>query len=139
VNGKPESVYHIKYAYSADGLDWHRDNLSCIHPLKPNEANARPTVIEERGTFKMWFCYRGNEDFRDGIDSYRIGYAEASAAQPTVWRRNDRQAGITCGPEDFDDKMQAYPAVIDVGSKRYLFYNGNGFGVNGMCCAVWND
>jgi len=86
----------------------------------------------------MWFCYRGSQDFRDGKDSYRIGYAETSASEPTKWKRNDERAGIVGGgPESFDQTMQAYPAVIDVDRKRYLFYSGNGFGAEGICCAIW--
>ncbi len=137
INGKPESLYHIKYAHSKNGLDWQRDNISCIIPLTPYEANARPTVIADSDTLKMWFCYRGSHDFRDGTDSYRIGYAEANSEKPFEWIRKDALAGIAPGPDNYDDKMQAYPAVIEVDGKRYLFYNGNGFGSGGFCCAVW--
>ncbi len=77
VNDKPESVYHIKYAWSENGRDWQRENTSCILPVKDTEANARPTVLVEDGKFKMWFTHRGSSDFRDGSDSYRLGYAEA--------------------------------------------------------------
>ena len=137
VKDKLESLYHIKYASSSNGIDWKRENISCISPCDLEEANAKPTVTEEGGLFKMWFCYRGSKDFRDGVDSYKIGYAEAPSSNPTKWERKDSLAGISCGPEPYDDKMQAYPSVIDVDGKRYLFYNGNGFGVSGFCCAVW--
>lgn len=139
VNGKPESLYHIKYAYSKDAIVWSRENVSCVHVLHPDEANARPSVVLDGDTWKMWFCYRGSADFRDGKDSYRIGYAEAPVAVPTCWHRDDASAGIACGPEPFDEKMQAYPCVCDVDGRRYLFYNGNGFGVDGFCCAEWFD
>lgn len=139
VDGKPESVYHIKYAHSTDGLEWHRDNQSCIIPLTKEEANARPSVVQDSEILKMWFCYRGSHDFRDGLDSYRIGYAEADLKNPTQWSRCDRSAGIECGPEDYDDRMQAYPSVIDIDEQRFLFYNGNGFGFNGFCGAVWQE
>ncbi|MCK5231555.1 MAG: hypothetical protein KAR13_14875, partial [Desulfobulbaceae bacterium] len=139
VNGKPESVYHIKYGYSTDGIKWHRDNQSCILPLTKKEANARPSIIQDGETLKMWFCYRGSQDFVDGDDSYRIGYAKAQANEPTRWIRKDQFAGIFCGPEDYDDKMQAYPAVLDSDGQRFLFYNGNSFGFYGFCCAVWQE
>jgi hypothetical protein len=137
VDGKPESLYHIKYAHSSDGIEWQRKNESCILPVNKDEANARPTVIKEGTKLKMWFCYRGSIDFRNGQNSYRLGYAEADISNPTHWKRKDREAGISCGPEDFDNAMQAYPAVLDIAQKRYLFYNGNGFGINGFCCALW--
>ena len=136
-DGKPESLYHIKYAFSDNGIDWHRENVSCIEPLKRQEANAKPSVLRDGDILRMWFCYRGSSDFRDGLDSYRIGYAEATIDNPSQWVRDDTKAGISCGPEGFDDKMQAYPSVIDVEGKIYLFYNGNGFGYGGFCCAFW--
>ena len=139
VDGKPESVYHIKYGSSSDGINWKRDNVSCILPLNKEEANARPTVIEEEGLWKMWFTFRGSRDFRDGLDSYRIGYAEAPIESPTQWKRLDVDSGIKPGPESFDNLMQAYPSVLVDGNKKWLFYNGNGFGYSGFCCAVWES
>jgi predicted GH43/DUF377 family glycosyl hydrolase len=139
VGGKQESVYHIKYATSDNGIDWHQTNESCIIPLHEEEANARPSVILEDGKLKMWFTYRGSRDFRDGPDSYRIGYAEARPNRPSEWHRMDERSGIIPGPEKFDNLMQAYPAVIQISKKKYLFYNGNGFGYTGVCCAEWID
>lgn len=139
LNDKPESVYHIKYAKSNDGLNWDRDNVSCIYPLNEEEANARPTVIKEDGKFKMWFTYRGSKDFRDGPESYRIGYAEADLNTPEKWIRNDSKSGIDVGVNEYDKLMQAYPSVLKVGDKKLLYYNGNGFGVNGFCLAISND
>lgn len=135
VNDTPESLYEIKYAYSTDGIVWQRDNVTCIPPLTPQEANARPTVIKENGKYKMWFSYRGSKDFRDGRDSYRIGYAKAD--DPVNWVRNDTISGIAHSGEAWDEKMQAYPAIVEFGRNRYMFYNGNGFGVAGFGCAVW--
>lgn len=135
VNGKPESVYHIKYATSQDGLNWSRQNESSILPLHPEEANARPTVIQDGETLKMYFTYRGSRDFRDGADSYRIGYAEANIQSPNKWVRMDDKAGIQPGPEHYDNLMQAYPAQIKLETKSLLFYNGNGFGVDGILLA----
>ena len=135
VNDKPESLYEIKYAYSTDGIEWHRDNITCIPPVNDYEANARPTVIKENGKYKMWFSYRGSQDFRDGSGSYRIGYAEAD--DPVHWERDDSLSGLAHSDEEWDSKMQAYPAVVTVGSDKYLFYNGNGFGAAGFGCAVW--
>ena len=135
VNGKPEPLYVIKYAQSADGIVWQRENITCIQPLSPDEANARAAVIIDGDLYKMWFIYRGSIDFRDGADSYRIGYAEAG--DPVHWSRDDAKAGIACSPEGWDSKMQAYPAVATVEGNKYLFYNGNGFGAAGFGCAIW--
>lgn len=139
INNKQEPLYEIKYATSEDGIDWKRDNISCVTGSSSEEVTARPAIVKDGEKYKMWFCYRGSQDFRDGVDSYKIGYAEALTNCPTKWIRDDSVVGIKCGPEAFDDKMQAYPAVIDVNGKRLLFYNGNGFGSAGFCCAVWEQ
>jgi hypothetical protein len=135
VKEKAESVYVIKYACSADGITWKRENITCIHPLSPEEANARAAVVNDGGNYKMWFTYRGSQDFRDGSDSYRIGYA--TSADAVHWARRDEDAGITYSDEGWDSRMQTYPSVVDVNGKRYLFYNGNGFGQAGFGCAKW--
>jgi hypothetical protein len=137
IKDKLEPLYNIKYATSKDGISWLRENVTCVLGSNEEEVTARPTIIKDGSKYKMWFCYRGSQDFRDGVDSYRIGYAEASIDDPTKWIRDDSKAGITCGPESFDDKMQAYPSVIEADGRNLLFYNGNGFGVEGFCCAQW--
>lgn len=137
MNGRPEPLYVIKYAQSTDGIFWKRDNLTCIEPLDPFEANARAAVMREGPRLKMWFCYRGSQDFRDGKDSYSIGYAESQDG--IHWMRKDDEAGITLSEEGWDSTMQAYPAVSVVDGVKYLFYNGNGFGHTGFGCAVWRE
>ena len=135
VADRVEPLYVIKYASSDDGLAWDRNNRTCIEPHHPEEANARATVVRDQDRYRMWFCYRGSRDYRDGADAYRIGYAESTDA--VHWRRNDAAAGITPGPAAWDDRMQTYPDVLDTPHGRYLFYNGNGFGRTGIGCARW--
>lgn len=135
VNGKPEPLYVIKYGFSNDGINWIRRNITCINPKSKYEANARPTVIKEVNKYKMWFCYRGSFNYRDGVDSYRIGYAESFDA--IHWERKDELAGIEKSEKGWDSKMLAYPNVVENGSKKFLFYNGNGFGLTGIGWAEW--
>ncbi|GAA0871319.1 hypothetical protein GCM10009117_04650 [Gangjinia marincola] len=132
--GKIEPVYIIKYAQSTDGIHWRRDNVTCIKPKDKFEANARPTVIKEDGIYKMWYCYRGSVDFRDGPQAYRIGYAESEDA--INWTRKDDEAGISYSKTGWDSTMQTYPNVIKHKGKKYLFYNGNGFGATGFGYAI---
>jgi hypothetical protein len=134
VEGKPEPLYIIKYARSGDGVSWERNNITCIEPKDEYEANARATVVKEAGIYKMWYAYRGSFDFRDGPDSYRLGYAESDDA--VQWERKDDQAGISYSEEGWDSTMQTYPNVLEMEGRRYLFYNGNGFGATGIGYAV---
>lgn len=136
---KPEPQYEIKYAYSTNGLDWKRTGTVCIPSEKKGGATARATVLKDKDIFKMWFCYRGSNDFRDGSDSYRIGYAEAEIKTPEIWTRKDTKYNLDHQSDDYDNKMQAYPGVIHVNDKTYMFYSGNGFGEKGFCCAVLDN
>lgn len=135
VDGKPEPLYEIKFAHSKDGIDWIRPNITCIPPAVKFQCTARPTVIFEDNKFKMWFTYRGSVDYRNGSGSYRIGYAESLDGK--IWKRDDTSAGITVSENGWDSLMQTYPSVIVAGKRKFLFYNGNGFGKTGIGYAEW--
>jgi hypothetical protein len=138
VRGKYEPLYLIYYACSRDGLQWERPNICCIPAQSLNEASTRPAVILENGLYRMWFSYRGSDDFRGGNDSYRLGYATSKDGK--TWARDDARAGIALGaPGEWDSEMMAYPNIIDTRAGRYLFYNGNHFGRDGFGYAVWKD
>lgn len=139
VNGKMEPIYDIKYAFSTNGIDWVRDFKVAIPQHYPEECTARATTIREGDLLRMWYIYRGSRDFRDGKGSYRIGYAEANIKSPANWIRKDDICGIQIGPEEYDKFMQAYPCVIKVNGKIFMFYNGNGFGEQGILCAYLKE
>jgi hypothetical protein len=137
VNGRYEPVYVIKYAHSSDGLNWERPNLTCIEPRDEFEALSRPHVIKQGALYRMWYCFRGSHDYRDGQNSYRIGYAESNDG--VTWDRKDEQAGITVSAEGWDSSMICYPYPFEIGECLYLVYNGNGFGRSGFGFAVWEN
>ena len=135
INGRKEPIYDIKYAKSINGIDWSRAFEIAIPQTNPEECVARATILQRQDNLYMWFIYRGSRDFRDGIDSYRIGFALGNINTPNIWVRNDAEAGIQVGPEEYDNLMQTYPYVIKVDDKIFMFYNGNGFGANGILCS----
>jgi len=99
------------------------------------EANARPCVLKEDGLYKMWYCYRGSIDYRtDKRQSYRLGYAES--ADGISWIRKDEQVGIDVSEDGWDSTMICYPYVYVHKGRKYLLYNGNGFGESGIGYAV---
>jgi hypothetical protein len=135
VEGRPEPVYVIKYAESDDGVVWRRENVTCIEPKHPEEANARPWVVAGPDGYRMWFCYRGSRGYRhDPRTAYRIGYAES--ADGVSWLRKDDEAGIDVSDTGWDSTMLAYPSVYEHGGTMHLLYNGNGFGQTGIGHAV---
>ena len=127
-NGRPKHYYHIRYAESSDGAHWRRDGTVCIDFASAEEhAFARPCVLKDSdGCYRMWYSYRG--------ERYRIGYAESTDG--VVWLRRDDRAGIEPSAAGWDAEMIEYPAVFDAAGRRYMLYNGNGYGRTGIGLAV---
>lgn len=125
---KPEHSYHIKYATSADGINWERKGIVAIDYENSNEyAISRPSVIKDDNIWKMWFSSRGG--------SYRIRYAES--ADGIKWTRYSKEkTGIDVSSNGWDSEMIEYPFVFDHKGTRYMLYNGNGFGKTGLGLAV---
>jgi hypothetical protein len=119
--------YNIKYAESGDGIAWERKGTVCLDLASPGEnALARPCVRREGGVYRMWFSHRG--------ESYRIGYAESRDG--IIWERRDREAGIDVSPSGWDSEMIEYAYVFDHKGAKYMLYNGNNYGYDGIGLAV---
>ncbi len=135
VNGNLESAYEICKTVSEDLINWTNRSGQALLPKKDKyEANTRPTVIKIEDTYHMWFCYRGVKDYRDGLESYRIGHA--FSRDLIKWQRNDEDGVLPRSEEGFDSRMMAYPYVVENDGKYYMFYCGNGFGVGGFGYAI---
>jgi sucrose-6-phosphate hydrolase SacC (GH32 family) len=130
IGEKFEHTYDIKYANSNDGITWQPHSTPAIKQRTVHEALTRPFVMKSADGYDMWFCFRGSHDFRDGEDAYRIGYAFSKDL--INWQRKDEEAGIDASPGGWDDRMIAYPAVVAVNGRTFMFYNGNSFGRAGF-------
>jgi predicted GH43/DUF377 family glycosyl hydrolase len=138
INGHPEPSYQIKYAESADGISWTRNDMVCLNYIFEGEANARPCVLKGNGKYRMWYCFRGSVDYRtDKAQSYRLGYAESRDGRN--WQRMDDKVGIDRSDDGWDSIMMEYPCVYEHGGRKYLLYNGNGFGETGFGYAVLKE
>ncbi|OGR61725.1 MAG: hypothetical protein A2X34_01865 [Elusimicrobia bacterium GWC2_51_8] len=79
----------------------------------------------------MFYCYRQAVDFRVNTNNtYRIGYAFSNDL--INWTRDDSKAGIDISESGFDNEMVAYPTVIELDRKYYMFYLGNKVGKAGF-------
>ncbi len=130
IDGRYEHTYAIRACRSDNLFEWTRPNRPIFANKLPNESSTRPTIIFLENRWHMWFCYRGTQDFRDGTDSYRIGYAWSTDLKD--WTRDDSKAGIDVSTSGWDSAMIAYPCVVSVGGKILMFYAGNGFGRAGF-------
>jgi hypothetical protein len=127
-----EDMQHvIKYAESRDGLHWRREGRVVVGLEHENEyALSKPFVLRDPDRYRMWYSYRG----RGQVSTYRIGYAESPDG--LQWTRRDDEAGIDVSADGWDAEMVCYPFVFDHGGRRYMLYNGNGYGRSGFGVAV---
>ncbi|HAP20923.1 MAG TPA: hypothetical protein DCR27_06565 [Lachnospiraceae bacterium] len=134
---KMEPVYHIKYATSLDGIDWKTSSGNeCIKG--EGEAVSQPFVMRDQGKYRMWYSMRKLLNYRESPEqSYRIGYAESGDG--IIWERLDKQVGIDVSEHGWDSQMVEYANVVDLGERKIMFYNGNGFGKTGIGYAVLRE
>ncbi len=133
-----EPRYHIKQAFSADGIRWESDGNVALDYLSESEGGiASPTVLHDLDGYWMWFCHRGLVDYRgSGGQAYRLGVAWSPDG--TTWTRLPRQTVFSTEPAAgaFDQHMACYPAIYRGETEDYLFYNGSDFGQTGIGYAI---
>ena len=131
IHNKPEVYYHIKYAYSEDGIDWKRPNISCIPSTDMYEATARPSFFRLGSRYAMIYSRRSLVDFRcDASQAYRAGFA--LSRDKMKWERLDSKIDFDISDAGWDSNSIAYPYVLSFKDKLLCFYNGNGFGKTGF-------
>lgn len=128
--GNGEMLHVIKSATSEDGHVWQRRDVAVPYELGIAQAFSRPTVIREGGTYHMWFSYRSGLG-----ESYRIGCATSGDGES--WELKLRDVGIDVSSSGWDSDMIEYPFVFDHNRRRYMLYNGNGFGKTGFGLAIF--
>ena len=118
--------YNIQIATSLDGLDWSREGQVVIDFKDGENALARPYVLIDNGIFRMWFSAKGQ--------FYLPCYAESTDG--FNWERYDDAVTIKPTKNGPDDEMICYPVVLKNRDQHIMFYNGNGYGKNGICLAT---
>jgi hypothetical protein len=130
INDKPINYYNIKYATSVDGINWNRDGHICINFKNDKEyAIGKPMISKNDDYYEMWYSYS------DGF--YKIGYA--TSLDGVNWIRKDKELGLLPSESGWDSEMVEYAFVIIHKSKKYMFYNGNGYGETGLGVAMLKD
>lgn len=127
-----EMIHVIKYAISKDGGKWQKHGLAIPYEIGVAQAFSKPCVIVDDKGYHMWYSYRSGTG-----EKYRIGYAHSKNG--INWQRQHEAVGITVSDSGWDSEMICYPFVFDHAGKRYMLYNGNGYGKTGFGLAVLED
>lgn len=129
IDGRWEPRYHVKYAESADGIDWQITGISCI-AAADGEAIGRPCVVRLADRYVMIYSRRWLAGYRSIPDrAYRLEYAESTDG---IGWRPAGECGIGRSGDGWDSQMLEYCWIERCGSETYLLYNGNGFGQSGV-------
>jgi len=132
VRGKQVPSYDLRYLESKDGFSWGRRGAICLELSAEGEFGfGRPFVIKEGSLYRMWYSVRTVSK------GYRLGYAESRDG--LHWKRKDNEAGIDVSESGWDSEMICFSNIIDVGDKRFMFYNGNNYGETGFGVAVLEE
>lgn len=119
--------FSINYASSSDGFNWNREHIKCLEPQRGENIVARPFVLCEDNLYKMWFCNKAN-------GQYSISYAESLDGQ--FWSRRDNSLDLNVSHSGWDSDQVCYPYIFKYRDKKYMLYNGNGYGKTGFGLAV---
>jgi 5'-3' exonuclease len=131
IDNEVKHFYNLEYAESTDGINWKRDkNIAIDFKDEFEYALGVPRVKKDNNLYKMWFCSRATQD----IPTYRIRYAESNDG--IIWVRKDEEVGIDVSKDGWDSEMICYPFIFDHKDKRYMLYNGNGYGRTGFGIAI---
>ncbi|MBV9509032.1 MAG: hypothetical protein JO303_01970 [Caulobacteraceae bacterium] len=119
----------IRSAISSDGLEWRRDAQPRVPPQGEEIATVRPSVLRKAdGGFEMAFAARS----LDG--PYAI--ARAVSGDGERWGRLEPGIGPT---DDWEGGALTYPCMFEQNRRRWLLFNGQGYGATGFGLAVWED
>lgn len=125
IQGKNKTlpVYDIRYMESKDGINFPESGETALE-IQDNEYRiGRPFVIKNYEGYEMFFG-ASTED-----SPYRLAHALSQDGRS--WIR-DNDFGIDYTPSDFDSEMSAYPGIVSIRGKIYMYYNGNNYGYQGI-------
>jgi len=118
----------IRHACSANGAaPWRRDAQPALtHASREEWGLSRPTVLRDVAGWHMWYCRR--------LPNYRLGYA--SSADGIHWTRCDDAIHFITPEAEWERGSRTYPAVFDHAGRRWMLYNGAGYGRTGFGLAI---
>jgi len=133
VNGKVTPSYRLATMESPDGLNWPAQSSEVFPTIRGQIFGyGRSAVWKDNGRYKGLFSVRRNEG------GYRsIEYAESDDG--CEWSPFDAGGMSFPGSATVDGQSQvAFPSLIFQDRRILMFYNGDGFGRDGLRAAIWS-
>jgi hypothetical protein len=124
---KSDMNHVIRAARSNDGIVWQREPRVVLAPEGEETAVARPCVSIGAAGGEMWFARRAQ-------GPYRLGHARS--ADLCHWQR-DTTALLEPEADGWEAGSLTYASVLHAAGRRWLLFNGAGYGATGFGLAVW--
>ncbi len=132
-DGQLEPHYALRHTRSDDGIFWSLNTRLVIGLTRESAGLTRASVLHGGSSRHLWFCSRGAQRFREpGQTAYRLQGATLCERGLAEIGRQEVAFANPPSREDWDEWMQAYPAVEALGEDLVMLYNGNGFGRGGF-------
>ena len=125
---KSDMNHAIRAAVSQDGIHWRRDAAVVVGPVGDEIAVVRPCVLADTEGGEMWFARRDH-------GPYRLGHARSSDLRS--WHRDD-EALLEPDSGGWEAGALTYASVFDAMDRRWMLFNGAGYGATGIGLAVWD-
>lgn len=117
-------VYDVRYLESPDGIAIPENGVDIIKTSNNEYRIGRPYVIKSDEGYSMFYGYSSEDS------PYKLGYAVSRDG--ISWKRCDEEIGIELSDSGWDSEMMAYPSIVDINNKIFMFYNGNDYGREGF-------
>ena len=126
IAGKKKSlpVYDIRYTESNSPYKFEKPGRVLLETTGNEYRLGRPYIIKIAHLYYMFYGYSSEGS------PYQLGYATSSDGNN--WVRQDENIGIELAETGWDSEMMAYPSVIQINNRTYMFYNGNNYGEDGF-------
>ena len=124
IGGVPFPNYHIRYLESADGRTFGKLGEVCVEQEGSEYRIGRPRVYLRNGRYEMYYT-RGTV-----AGEYVAGMAVSDDGRH--WSRRDDELGIGPSRAGWDSEALSYPSLVSVGTRTFMFYNGNDMGRAGF-------
>jgi len=127
----PEPFYNVRYATSDDGINWNREEITCIDFDENTDAIGRPCVWIYDGKYFMLHSNRKATGYRtDSEAGYRIVLSTSENGKS--W--NQVETFQVSKNEAWANVMTEYCSVAPTEKEGtfLVLYNGNGFGASGF-------
>ncbi|MDY7561402.1 hypothetical protein QN366_02450 [Pseudomonas sp. CCC3.2] len=118
-------IYNVRYVESKTPFSFPNAGEILLETEGDEYRIGRPFIFE-KSPFESYLFY----GFSTENAPYKLGCAKSSDMKS--WNRIDDELGLPLSDSGWDSEMMAYPSVLKVNEKTYLFYNGNEYGKQGF-------